>query len=223
MTPEAAEVGVESLKEIRAYIRALIERVKKRPGDNIMSLLVNAESGENAMTEAELINTAVTLFVAGHETTTNLLGLGLKNLLSRPERIEALRKDPSLIPSAIEELLRYDAVIPRAWRIANRDTEIAGTAIKKGQMVMAMLGSANRDGNRFEEPDAFDPSRKNNRHFGFGRGIHVCMGAPLARLEVSIALERIIDRFPSLALKDQDFNWRNDMAIRGLKELHLTN
>ena len=222
MTPEAAEIGVASLQEIRAYISDLITHVKKHPGDNIMSLLVNAESDEKAMTLDELINTAVTLFVAGHETTTNLLGLGLKNLLCKPERFDALRKDPTLIPAAIEELLRYDAVIPRAWRIANHDTEIAGTPIPKGRMVMAMLGSANRDETRFEEPDTFDVNRKNNRHFGFGRGIHVCLGAPLARLEVSIALEQIVKRFPDLALKDQEFQWRKDMAIRGLKELHLT-
>ena len=222
MTPEAADIGVKSLKEIRAYISDLIEHVKEHPGDNIMSLLVDAESDEKAMSLDELINTAVTLFVAGHETTTNLLGLGLKNLLSQPERYKELRENPALIPSAIEELLRFDAVIPRAWRIANQDTEIAGIPIQKGQMVMAMLGSANRDEAKFDEPDLFNPHRKNNRHFGFGRGIHVCLGAPLARLEVSVALEQIIKRFPNLALKDQEFQWRGDMAIRGLKELHLT-
>ena len=222
MTPEAADIGVKSLKEIRAYISDLIEHVKEHPGDNIMSLLVDAESDEKAMSLDELINTAVTLFVAGHETTTNLLGLGLKNLLSQPERYKELRENRALIPSAIEELLRFDAVIPRAWRIANQDTEIAGIPIQKGQMVMAMLGSANRDEAKFDEPDLFNPHRKNNRHFGFGRGIHVCLGAPLARLEVSVALEQIIKRFPNLALKDQEFQWRGDMAIRGLKELHLT-
>lgn len=222
MSPEAAVKGVESLAEIRRYIRALVEEVRENPGDNIMSLLVNAESSEDALSEQELISTATTLFVAGHETTTNLLGLMLYHMLNEADRYATLRANPELLGPAVEEFLRYDAVIPRAWRMASSDTEIAGQKISKGQMVMAMLGSANRDPDYVDSPDRLMLERKNNRHFGFGYGIHVCMGAPLARVEASIAFEKLFELFPTTEFKITQCAWREDMAIRGLSTLWLT-
>ncbi|RME69207.1 MAG: cytochrome P450 [Alphaproteobacteria bacterium] len=222
MGPDAARKGLKSLREIRAYIGDMIARIRKEPGDDIMSMLVNAQSDEDVLSQEELIATAVTLFVAGHETTTNLLGLSLAALLRHPDQMRKLRDNPSLIANAVDEFLRFDSVIPRAWRIATRDTAIAGTCIKKGQMVMAMLGAANRDPDAFDDPDRLNVERKNIRHVGFGRGIHVCIGAPLARLEADIALQALLQSFPRLTLVADGIKWRRDIAIRGPKELRLS-
>ena len=152
MTPEAAQTGVGSLADIRTYILGLLEAARGTEDDTVISALANPPADAPDLSEQELVSTLVTLFVAGHETTTNLLGLSMKALVDRPELTDELRADPSLIPAAVREFLRHEAIVPRAWRMATTDLEMHGQQIRKGQMVMAMLGSANRDADVFRRP-----------------------------------------------------------------------
>ena len=157
------------------------------------------EAGDRLSTE-ELFATAVLLFIAGHETTANLIGNGVLALLRHPAELQRLREDPTLIQSAVEELLRYDSPVQRVSRIANEDVAIGDRLIPNGSLVLALLGSANRDPVHFAEPDRLDVTRQDNRHLAFGWGIHFCLGAPLARLEGQIAIGTLLRRLPSLTL-----------------------
>ena len=221
MSVAAANKGVESLAEIRAYILDLLGAARGATNDTVIGVLANPSPDTPELSEQEIVSTLVTLFVAGHETTTNLLGLCLKALLDNPNLAHELREDTSLIPAAVREILRYEAIVPRAWRMANRDVELRGEKIAKGQMVMAMLGSANRDPAAFDHPDEIDIHRSTRRNLGFGSGIHICLGAPLARVEGEVALEEILDRFGGYEYAG-DVEWRRDMALRGLKSLPVT-
>ena len=219
MTEAAAERGVASLTEIRGYVLGLLEAATGGPDDTVIGVLANPSSPEEQLAEQEIISTLVTLFVAGHETTTNLLGLTMKALLDHPELEARLRADPAAIPAAIRELLRYETIVPRAWRMARKDTELRGQKIRKGQMVMAMLGAANRDDAEFAHADHIDVDRSTRRNLGFGSGIHICLGAPLARVEGEVALEEILNRYSRMTYADEKHEWRHDMALRGLKNL----
>ena len=221
MTVAAAERGVTSLAGIRAYILDLLGKARGSDDGTIISILANTMSEEDQLEEQEIISTLVTLFVAGHETTTNLLGISMKALLDHPELTAELRQNPDLIPAAVREFLRYEAIVPRAWRMATRDLDMHGQPIRKGQMVMAMLGSANRDPAVFEHPDRIDIRRPGKRHFGFGSGIHICLGAPLARVEGAVAVGEILERYPSFEYSGEAFGWRHDMALRGLGTLPI--
>lgn len=219
MTVDAAERGVASLAEIRAYILGLLEAARGSSGDTVIGILANPQPDQVELTEQEIVSTLVTLFVAGHETTTNLLGVSLKALIDNPAVAHELRQDPTLTQAAVREFLRYETIVPRAWRMATRDTEIRGQEIKKGQMVMAMLGSANRDPAVFDHPDTIDIHRRTRRNFGFGSGIHICLGAPLARVEGAVALTEILKRFRRMEFRTGKHSWRRDMALRGLRSL----
>jgi cytochrome P450 len=219
--PQAAITADRSLMEMRAYLLALIEDRRRCPCEDIISHLVHSET-EDRLDEQELISTCVTLFVAGHETTTNVLGNGLAALLQRPPVLAALRADPGAIPACVEEMLRFDAPVQRAWRMATRDVSMAGARIRRREMVLAMLGAANHDPARFTNPDAFDIHRREQRHLGFGLGIHFCLGAPLARLEVEIALHTLLLHFREIELdSSQELRWRRDVALRGVESLPL--
>jgi cytochrome P450 len=159
--------------------------------------------------------------IAGHETTANLIGNGVLALLRHPAELQRLREDPALIQSAVEELLRYDSPVQRVSRIANEDVAIGDRLIPNGSLVLALLGSANRDPVHFDEPDRLDVTRQDNRHLAFGWGIHFCLGAPLARLEGQIAIGTLLRRLPSLTLATERVEWRQTFTLRGLMALPI--
>lgn len=216
-TAEAALQAQRTQSEMRAYILALAEARRREPRGDLISALVAAEG--DRLSEAELVSTCVTLFVAGHETTTHLIGNGTLALLCHPAQLQMLRGNPALLAGAVEEMLRYDAPVQRAWRLAAEAVTLDGVTIRAGEMVLAMIGAANRDPAQFAQPDEFNVARADNKHFGFGYGIHFCLGAPLARLEAAIAFSALLARFPNLRLASDELEWIHDIALRGLKAL----
>jgi cytochrome P450 len=207
------------------YLRKMFERRRIDPKDDLMTALVQAEEAGDKLSEDELLAMGFLLLVAGHETTVNLIASGTLALLENPDQMEKLKEDPSLIGPAVEELLRYTSPVDMATeRYAREDVEVAGTTIPRGELVLAVLGSANRDERHFENPDALDLARDPNRHLAFGRGgVHHCLGAPLARIEGQIAVGAFLRRFPeaSLAVRPDSLRWRRGLFLRGLKRLPL--
>lgn len=215
---ERVPVAQNALVQMRAYIGDLAAERRRHPADDLIGRLVALEGRQ--LDESELISTCVTLFVAGHETTTNLLGNGLVALLRNPAEMARLRAAPMLMESAIEEMLRYEAPVHRSWRIANEEVTINDVLIRPGEMVLMMIGAAHRDPAVFPEPDRFDISRQQNRHVGFGLGIHFCLGAPLARMEVGEGLHALLARFAAIKLiEESPLRWRQDVALRGVEQL----
>jgi len=208
-----------SLIEASEYFRKALQERRCQPREDLISALVTVEEQGDSLNEEELLAMCVLLFVAGHETTMNLIGNGLLALLQNPGQMQKLRNDWSLIKSAVEEFLRFESPLQRQSRLASEDFEIAGRPIRRGQSVFAMAGAANRDPAQFKDPDVLDVSRKENRHVAFGAGLHFCIGAPLARLEAQIATNTLLHRFPSLRLSVSDLEWRENMTVRGLKSL----
>ena len=186
-----------------------------------MSGLVNAETQGDSLSESELVSTVVTLFVAGHETTTHLLGNGMLALLGSESELQKIQENQELISKAVDEMARFDGSVPRSWRITKKDMNLAGVSIPKGQLVLPMLASANRDESEFPNPDLFDVSRDTRKHLAFGRGVHVCLGAPLARIEGQEIIKQILTKFPNIKLKarSHELIWRKDVALRGLESL----
>lgn len=216
------------LEEMRIFVmrltsarRELRDQGQLDPHSDILSGLVNAELSGDSLTESELVSTAVTLFVAGHETTTHLLGNGFRALLATPGAFDEIKADADLIPQAVDEMARFDGSVPRSWRITKREMEIAGVKIPAGDLVLPILASANRDESIFENADRFDLHRDARKHLAFGRGVHVCLGAPLARIEGQEIIKELVRRYPniSLAKKSEDLEWRRDIALRGLLAL----
>lgn len=216
---ETTERGKKSLIETREYLTDLITERRRKPCDDLISHLIAVEEKGERLTSEELLANCVTLYVAGHETTTGLIGNGVVALLRNPDQLAKLREDPTLIGSAVEEILRYDGSLQRNWRLAMDDYEIGGKTIRRGEMVSQMLGSANRDVAQFPEPNRFDIARRDNRHLGFGYGLHFCVGAPLARIETQIAIQTLIQRFPQMDLTGEPVEWRHDYTFRSLKAL----
>ena len=204
---EILERAQEALVEIRAYLADLIIEKRRHPREDLMSLLVVAESEGNRLSQAELINTGITLLVAGHETTTSLIGNGIYLLLRHADQWKLLREDPSLLNSAIEEILRYESPVARQPRLMKQDAELDGKQIHKGDMVFQMLNSANRDPAHFTDPDRFDIQRQKNRHIAFGAGIHFCVGAYLARTEAQVVFKTVLDRLPNIRLVEEKPTW----------------
>jgi cytochrome P450 len=197
----ALEQFVRHAEEFLAYLHDLFEHRRREPADDLVSALVQAEEQGDSLSESELYSMVVLLIVAGHETTVSLIANSVLALLSHPEELLKLRDDPSLVPAAVEELLRYDSPVERTIaRWATEDVELGGQTIRRGELVIAVVGSANRDSARFASADELDVARNDARHLGFGRGSHYCLGAPLARLEAEIALTTLFARLPDLRL-----------------------
>jgi len=210
----------DALMEMRAYIKSMINERRRQPRGDLMGKFVAAESEGQRLSEAELINTCVTLFTAGHETTLSLISNTIYTLLANSDQYELLRHEPGLLESAIEESLRYESPVSRQSRLMKDNTELAGKKLKKGEIVFQMLNAANRDPAYFADPDKFDVQRKKNRHIAFGQGIHFCVGAALSRAESTIAVGTALKRFPNLRLVDDKPEWdvskRNSRVLRSL-------
>ena len=207
---------------LNAYFRDIIRERRCAPRDDLVSRLTGVQSAEGTLSEEELVDTCALLLFAGHETTTNLIGNGMLALLRHPDELSRLRADPSLICSAVEELLRYDSPVQMRVRVARETVEIGGRRIAKGQRVLILVGAANRDPARFPDPDRLDIARPDNRHLAFGHGIHFCTGAPLARLEGAIAIRRLLRRFPRLELTTDQLAWRETLTLRALNALPVS-
>jgi hypothetical protein len=196
-----------ALIEIKEYLSQLVAERRRQPREDLISKLVLAESEGDHLSEPELLNTCVTLLVAGHETTTSLIGNGLYLLLHHNDQWQELKSDPALLATAIEEILRYESPVARQPRLMKEDTVLGGKQIQKGQMVFQMLNSANRDSAYFPDPDRFDIRRQKSRHIAFGNGIHFCVGAALARTEAQVVFRTIMDRIPKIRLKNEYPDW----------------
>jgi len=222
LTADELALFVEQMNDFVAYLRAMFERRRAEPRDDLVSALLQAEDAGDVLTEQELFSMVVLLIVAGHETTVSLIGNAVAALLQQPEQRALLERDAALVPHAIEELLRYDGPVERALnRWAAADVELGGQTIRRGETVILMLGSANRDPDRFADADALDLQRTNVKHLAFGRGSHYCLGAPLARLEAEIALTTLLRRLPGLRLDvaADDLRWRPVPLFRSLVAL----
>jgi cytochrome P450 len=209
------------------FFRRLIQQRREHPGDDLLTGLVQAEEQGDRLSEDELVAMIFLLLLAGHETTVNLIGSGTLALLQHPDQLERLRRDPGLIGTAVEELLRYaNPVAQPSPRFAREDLVLHGKVIPRGATVVPLLASANRDETMFARADEVDVGRQPNRHVAFGLGVHYCLGAPLARLEGRIALQTLVQRFPRmrLAVPEEALQWRGSVNLRGLKTLplHLT-
>jgi cytochrome P450 len=222
--PAELERFAASMREFVAYLRELFERRRHEPAEDLISALLQAEEAGDSLSEEELFSTVILLIVAGHETTVSLIGSAVLALLREPEVLERLSAEPGLIPSAVEELLRREAPVDRTLnRWAATDVELGGRTIRRGDIVIAILGSADRDTARFPEPDAIDLERRDSKHVAFGRGSHYCLGAPLARLETEIALATLVRRLPGLRLIGDpgDVEWRPVPLFRSLVALRV--
>jgi hypothetical protein len=192
---------------IRAYLGELLKDKRRRPGEDLLSELAAAESEGDKLSEAELLNSCITLLVAGHETTTSLIGNGLYTLLRYPDQWQLLQDDRSLLTSAMEEMLRYESPVARQPRLMKQDAEMGGKQLRQEEMVFQMLNAANRDPAYFDDPDRFDIRREKNRHIAFGLGIHFCVGATLARTEGQIVFSTVMERLPEIRLVGEKPDW----------------
>ena len=205
-------------EELTEYFEGIILLRRSDPRDDIISALLAAEEEGDKLTHEELMRTLILLLVAGNETTRNLIGNGVLALLSNPDQFKLLRENPSLMGSAVKELLRYDSPVQLDGRWATVDVELGGKSISAGQPVIAVIGAANRDPDVFENPDRLDIRRSGASHLSFGRGIHYCLGAPLAEMEGRIALATVMRKFPTIRLAAEPVR-RRQTVLRGLKHL----
>src|SRR5205814_2194813 len=216
--PDRVPRILKSAQDMAAYFREKMRTQSLKP-DGLVSALMNAEIQGDRLSEEEVIANCIVTMVGGQETTSNLISNGVLALLRNPDQLEKLRSNPSLIPSAVEELLRYESPSQHTGRLAPQDTELGGKLIRKRQAVMAVMAAANRDPERFPDPDRLDITRADNRHLAFGWGAHFCFGAPLARIEGQIAFEEMLRRLPNLALEPGKLTWRTNLGLRGLTSL----
>jgi len=216
---EAVARAEEADAAIQAYFVELVAERRRRPGDDLLSDLISARDGEDRLSEEELLSTVALLFGAGFITTSNLVGNGLLALLRHPAEMARLWDDPGLIPTAVEEILRYDSPVQLNGRYAFEPLEIGGTLIPAGEFVLTMTGGANRDPARFADPERFDVGRADNHPLSFGWGIHHCLGARLARLEGRIAFRRMTERLRSIELLDDEPPRAPGFFLRGLRSM----
>jgi cytochrome P450 len=201
---------------MRGYLAEMIAERRKRPNADFLSALLTTEENGEKLADADVVSTCILLFIAGHETTTNLIGNGLLALLEEPDQLALVREDSKHVPGAIEELLRFTAITPFVGRVARDDLELGGQRIENGQFVILVLGGANRDPDVFPNPERLDVLRGENRHLAFGMGMHYCLGAPLARAEGAVAFETLLRRWPRLRLGAEAPVWQANVGLRSL-------
>ena len=221
-TEAARQQRDQAIQSLGQYLGALIERHRKQPGHDMLSRMAVDSGPEGRMTDGQLVATATLLLTAGHETTVNLLGNGLLTLLRYPEALDHLRKQPELISSAVEEMLRYEPPVQfLSARTTLEEITLAGTTIPEGVLVTLALAAGNRDPARFADPDRFDPERRDNQHLGFGSGIHSCFGAPLARIEAQVAFAELLRRLERPRLVADPPPYRPSPVLRGPAHLPI--
>jgi cytochrome P450 len=220
--PDRAPAVLRSVNEMTAYFQSALEQHRHHHGDDLMCALLNAEIDGDRLSDEEVVANTIVTMVGGQETTTNLIGNGVLALLRNPQELARLRADLTMIPSAVEELLRYESPSQQTARMCVADTELGGKQIRARQAVVAVMAAANRDPERFPEPDRLDVGRQDNRHVAFAWGPHFCLGAPLARLEAQIAFETLLRRMPVLQLTPAPLVWRQNLGLRGLLRLPIT-
>jgi cytochrome P450 len=220
--PNRAARTLKCVEEMSAYFREAIHRCRTQPREGLVHSLVTAEIDGDRLTEEEVIANCIVTMVGAQETTTNLIGNGVLSLLRNPDQLQRLKEDLTLIPSAVEELLRYESPSQHTTRLAPEDTELGGKRIRKGQAVIVVMGAGNRDPQRFADPDRLDVGRRDNRHLAFGWASHFCFGAALARVEGQIAFHAIVSRLPELILEPGPLVWRENLGLRGLTSLPVT-
>ncbi|KUL38804.1 cytochrome [Streptomyces sp. NRRL F-4489] len=214
------EAGTAARLAMAQYLGALADRRRADPADDMISELVHDDGPEGRLAQPELMTTLTLLMIAGHETTVNLITNGMLTLLRQPDALERLRREPELMPSAVEELLRYEPPVQMLpQRTPLTDIEVGGVTVPEGAPLYLMLASGNRDPLRFEEPDRFDPARRDNEHFGFGSGVHSCFGAPLARVEAQVALAELLRRLETPRLVADPPPYRHSPILRGPRHL----
>ncbi|MEU8034309.1 cytochrome P450 [Streptomyces sp. NPDC049099] len=220
-TTETDKAGDQARMEMGGYLLNLAEQRRGKPTDDMLSAFVNEPDPALRLTQQELAETAVLLLIAGHETTVNLITNGVLTFLRQPEHLDHLRREPELLPRAVEELLRYEPPVHMRERIPRADMDIAGTPVPRGASVILALASGNRDPKRFHDPDRFDPTRADNQHLGFGSGIHICYGGPLARLEAQAALGALLPHLGTARLVEDPPPYRQNAMLRGPRHLPI--
>ena len=220
--PDRAAQTLKCVEEMTAYFRDAIRHMKTEPREGLINSFMTAEIDGDRLSEDEIVANCIVTMVGGQETTTNLIGNGVLSLLRNPDQLRRLKNDLTLIPSAVEELLRYESPSQHTARICPEDTELGGKQIRKGQAVIAVMGAGNRDPERFSEPDRLDLGRADNRHLAFGWASHFCFGAALARIEGQLVFQAIASRTNNLALAPGPIVWRENLGLRGLTSLPVT-
>lgn len=214
--------AADGLRAMRTYFDALVQQRRGDLRDDLLSGMIVAEDEGDRLSRDELLDTMLLLFAAGHETTVNLISGGMLNLLTHPHELQRLQADASLITTAVEELLRFGPPVQFTARTTTTEVEVAGKTLPSGSELIVMIAAANRDPEVFDDPDSLDIGRENNRHLSFGGGIHLCLGAPLARVEGQEAIGRLVRRFPGLRLVDDQVEWKPTTTIRGPARLPLS-
>ncbi|AKG03428.1 cytochrome P450 [Salimicrobium jeotgali] len=220
--PEKAEKVQQHMQEFTAYLQEWMTSRQENPQDDMISKLIQAEESGDRLSEQELYGVVSLLIIAGHETTVNLISNGMYALMTHPEQMRKLQEQPGLLRPAIEEMLRFEGPVEFSTdRWASETVELQGQTIHRGEHVLVALDAANRDPEAFEDPDVFDITRGRSKHLAFGKGMHFCLGAPLARVEAEVSLQALLERFPDLQLSTDASNleWRPGILMRGLTEL----
>ncbi len=219
--PETTARALRSVRGMEDYFRAAIREQQRKPREGLIGAFISAEVDGSKFSEDEVIANVILTMVGGQETTTNLIGNGILTLVRQPRHMRHLRAHREIMPSAVEELLRYESPSQHTARIAPEDIELGGKKIRKRQSVLAVMAAGNRDPERFPDPDRLDLERPDNRHLAFGWAAHFCFGAPLARIEGQIAFSSLLDRFSDFALLPEPLEWRPNLGLRGLRALPL--
>jgi len=220
--PDHAQLMLRTVDEMTEYFRHAVQEMKRYPQEGLIHSLMTAEVDGDRLTEDEVIANTIITMVGGQETTTNLIANGVLTLLRHPDQMDKLRADLSLVPSAVEEMLRFESPSQHTARLAPSDRQLGGKLIRKRQAVIAVMAAANRDPERFPDPDRFDITRSDNRHLAFGYSAHFCFGAPLARLEGQITFDVLLRRIAHLRLESQKLTWRTNLGLRGLTSLKVS-
>jgi len=220
--PDHASRMLQTVEEMTTYFREAVAEIKRHPREGLIHSLLTAEVDGDRLSEEEVMANAIITMVGGQETTTNLIGNGVLTLLRHPDQMKRLRGDLSMTASAVEEMLRFESPSQHTARLAPSDRELGGKKIRKRQAVIAIMAAANRDPERFPDPDRFDVARTDNRHVAFGYAAHFCFGAPLARMEGQVAFAALLRRFDNIQLLAQDLVWRTNLGLRGLTSLQVS-
>jgi len=222
ITPEALAAATAARATMEEYFGELVAERRARPCDDLLTQLIEAEDKGDQLNERELISTAILLFAAGFETTTHLIGNSVLALLRHPDQLSRLRHDPELLRPAVEELMRFDSPVQVNARTAYDDIDVAGHQVEAGSTMLVILGAANRDPDRFADPDRLDLGRADGASISFGSGIHYCLGAALARLEAQVVLSRLVERFGTWELVGGEPRHRDSLTLRGLVDLRVS-